>query len=81
MKYLRLQLHSSFPINFLATYGNAQVVLTWNPSTFICGSAITAYKLYWGTASGNEPNLIALGNNYYLSQCWSNQWTNLLLYR
>jgi fibronectin type 3 domain-containing protein len=42
--------------------GNGSVALAWSAPASNGGSAITAYKLYRGTSSGNETLLTALGN-------------------
>jgi fibronectin type 3 domain-containing protein len=51
----------SAPINVQATYGNANVTLTWEaPATG--GAALTSYNIYRGTQSGMESFLINTGN-------------------
>jgi fibronectin type 3 domain-containing protein len=45
-----------------ATPGNASVVLGWSAPASNGGSAVTGYKVYRGTSSGNETFLTTLGN-------------------
>jgi hypothetical protein len=49
------------PTNLKATAGNAQVTLTWSAPTSDGGAPITGYKLYKGTAQGQESVTITLG--------------------
>ncbi|MEA2591251.1 MAG: hypothetical protein QOD62_1082, partial [Actinomycetota bacterium] len=49
------------PTGLAATAGNAQVALSWAAPASNSGSAITAYKVYRGTASGAETPLTAGG--------------------
>jgi fibronectin type 3 domain-containing protein len=50
------------PTNLSATRGNGQVALTWSAPASNGGSAITAYKLYRGTATNTETLIQTLGN-------------------
>jgi fibronectin type 3 domain-containing protein len=50
------------PTNLSATRGNGQVALTWTAPASNGGSAITAYKLYRGTATNAETLIQTLGN-------------------
>jgi fibronectin type 3 domain-containing protein len=50
------------PTNVSASAGNSTVNLSWAPPSSNGGSAITGYKLYRSTTSGNESLLINLGN-------------------
>jgi fibronectin type 3 domain-containing protein len=45
-----------------ATPGNGSVALAWSAPSSNGGSAISAYKVYRGTSSGNETLLTTLGN-------------------
>ena len=49
------------PVNFHATSGNAQVILTWQAPAGNGGSPITGYKVYRGTTSGGETWLATVG--------------------
>jgi subtilisin-like proprotein convertase family protein len=53
------------PTALTATFGNAQVALSWTAPTSNGGSAITTYKVYEGTSSGGETFLTnASGTTY-----------------
>ena len=52
----------SAPINLAAASGNGRVVLTWLPPIYNGGSAITSYKVYRGTRSGEEIFLVIVAN-------------------
>jgi fibronectin type 3 domain-containing protein len=51
----------SAPALTSAAGGNASVALTWNAPSNNGGSAVTGYKVYRGTSSGNETLLTSLG--------------------
>ncbi|MDG6220588.1 MAG: fibronectin type III domain-containing protein, partial [Candidatus Thermoplasmatota archaeon] len=53
------------PRNLAVTSGNAQVSLSWQTPSSNGGSAITGYKIYWGTTSGNLPNAISVAGTSY----------------
>jgi FG-GAP-like repeat len=50
------------PTLLSAKSGNAGVALSWNPPASNGGAAISAYKIYRGTASGGETYLTTVGN-------------------
>jgi predicted phage tail protein len=51
------------PQNLVATAGTAQVILQWTqPSSYGGAPAITAYKIYCGTISGEETLFASIGD-------------------
>jgi hypothetical protein len=52
----------SAPQNLKATAGNAQVVLTWTAPASDGGAAVSGYKIYKATASGQETYALTVGN-------------------
>jgi uncharacterized protein YfaS (alpha-2-macroglobulin family) len=48
--------------NCSSAHGNAQVVLTWSPPATDGGAAITGYKIYKATSTGQESPTTSLGN-------------------
>jgi len=53
---------STIPRNLQATSGTGQMRLTWQAPASDGGSAITHFKIYRGTSSGNETYLITITN-------------------
>ncbi len=62
----------SAPQNLRATAGNTQVQLSWNAPSDDGGSAITGYKIYRGTSSGNEVYLTTVTGTSYTDAGVSN---------
>jgi hypothetical protein len=52
----------SAPQNLKATAGNAQVVLTWSAPASDGGAAVSGYKIYKATSSGQETYAFTVGN-------------------
>ncbi|TET90896.1 MAG: hypothetical protein E3J35_04470 [Methanomassiliicoccales archaeon] len=50
------------PLSLRATAGNRQVTLEWEEPYWDGGSAITNYRIYRGTVSGEETFLVEIGN-------------------
>jgi hypothetical protein len=50
------------PLNLQSIAGDGQVVLVWNASSSDGGSAITNYRIYRGTSSGDLTLLTTVGN-------------------
>jgi len=59
----------SAPQNLVASVGNQQVSLSWQPPADDGGSPITGYKIYYGTSPGNYTKNITVGNitNYTIT--------------